>query len=173
MRASTVCGVGSRCPEDACACGSPSARATSCQCGAPEDSELLYLVGKRNGSAYPGARALRGLHDLGRACVQHPVIKGLEPDADVPAAVSLLRSQSRNWRGGLVHPRHLCARYSMILVTTPAPTVRPPSRMAKRRFSSMAIGTMRFTVNETLSPGMTISMFGGSSTEPVTSVVRK
>ena len=30
--------------------------------------------------------------------------------------------------------------YSMILATTPAPTVRPPSRMAKRRPSSMAIG---------------------------------
>ena len=31
-------------------------------------------------------------------------------------------------------------RYSMIFETTPAPTVRPPSRMAKRSFSSMAIG---------------------------------
>ena len=30
--------------------------------------------------------------------------------------------------------------YLMILVTRPAPTVRPPSRMAKRRPSSMAIG---------------------------------
>ena len=29
---------------------------------------------------------------------------------------------------------------SEILATTPAPTVRPPSRMAKRSFSSMAIG---------------------------------
>ena len=28
----------------------------------------------------------------------------------------------------------------MILATTPAPTVRPPSRMAKRRPSSMAMG---------------------------------
>ena len=30
----------------------------------------------------------------------------------------------------------------MMLATTPAPTVRPPSRMAKRSFSSMAIGTI-------------------------------
>ena len=31
--------------------------------------------------------------------------------------------------------------YSIILATTPAPTVRPPSRMAKRRPSSIAIGS--------------------------------
>ena len=30
--------------------------------------------------------------------------------------------------------------YSMISLTTPEPTVRPPSRMAKRRPWSMAIG---------------------------------
>src|SRR5262249_14531735 len=35
--------------------------------------------------------------------------------------------------------------YSMILVTTPAPTVRPPSRMAKRSPSSQAIGVMSST----------------------------
>ena len=34
-------------------------------------------------------------------------------------------------------------RYAMIEATTPAPTVRPPSRMAKRSFSSIAIGTIR------------------------------
>src|SRR5690554_3090073 len=35
--------------------------------------------------------------------------------------------------------------YSMILATTPAPTVRPPSRIAKRRPSSMAIGAINVT----------------------------
>ncbi|UZK02580.1 hypothetical protein GAY96_01070 [Venatoribacter cucullus] len=34
----------------------------------------------------------------------------------------------------------LRANYSIILATTPAPTVRPPSRIAKRRPSSIAIG---------------------------------
>ena len=34
----------------------------------------------------------------------------------------------------------------MIFATTPAPTVRPPSRMAKRRPSSMAIGAISLTV---------------------------
>ncbi len=34
----------------------------------------------------------------------------------------------------------LLLNYSMTLVTTPLPTVRPPSRMAKRSCSSMAMG---------------------------------
>jgi len=61
----------------------------------------------------------------------------------------------------------------MILATTPAPTVRPPSRMAKRKPSSIAIGLISLTVMLTLSPGMTISLSAGNSTAPVTSVVRK
>jgi len=61
----------------------------------------------------------------------------------------------------------------MIFATTPAPTVRPPSRMAKRRPSSMAIGAISLTVIDTLSPGITISLSFGSSIAPVTSVVRK
>ena len=61
----------------------------------------------------------------------------------------------------------------MILVTRPAPTVRPPSRMAKRRPSSMAMGWMSSTAISVLSPGMTISVPSGRCTTPVTSVVRK
>ncbi len=61
----------------------------------------------------------------------------------------------------------------MILATTPAPTVRPPSRMAKRRPSSIAIGTISSTSIVMLSPGITISVPSGSFTVPVTSVVRK
>ncbi len=63
--------------------------------------------------------------------------------------------------------------YSKISATTPAPTVRPPSRMAKRSFSSIAIGTISSTDISTLSPGITISVPSGSVTTPVTSVVRK
>jgi hypothetical protein len=65
------------------------------------------------------------------------------------------------------------AAYSMMDATTPAPTVRPPSRMAKRSFSSMAIGTISVTSIEMLSPGITNSVPAGSVTTPVTSVVRK
>ena len=63
--------------------------------------------------------------------------------------------------------------YSWILATTPAPTVRPPSRIAKRKPSSIAIGQISSTVILMLSPGITISTPSGSSMLPVTSVVRK
>ena len=63
--------------------------------------------------------------------------------------------------------------YSTILATTPAPTVRPPSRMAKRRPWSMAIGVISSTSSSALSPGMIISTPSRSLMMPVTSVVRK
>ena len=65
------------------------------------------------------------------------------------------------------------AGYLMILVTRPAPTVRPPSRIANRSPSSIAIGLPSSTVIATLSPGITISVPSGNSIVPVTSVVRK
>src|SRR5687767_14307879 len=64
-------------------------------------------------------------------------------------------------------------RYAMISETTPEPTVRPPSRMAKRSSFSIAIGVMSSTSMAMLSPGITISVPAGSVTLPVTSVVRK
>src|SRR5690606_10147518 len=63
--------------------------------------------------------------------------------------------------------------YLMIFATTPAPTVRPPSRMAKRRPSSIAIGLSSCPFIFTLSPGITISVPAGSAQAPVMSVVRK
>ena len=63
--------------------------------------------------------------------------------------------------------------YSKILVTTPAPTVLPPSRIAKFNFSLIAIGVINLTVNLASSPGITISVPDGNSTSPVTSVVLK
>ena len=63
--------------------------------------------------------------------------------------------------------------YSLILMTTPEPTVRPPSRIAKRRPSSMAMGVISSTSISTLSPGMHISVPSGRVMIPVTSVVRK
>ena len=63
--------------------------------------------------------------------------------------------------------------YSMISVTTPEPTVLPPSRIAKRRPSSIAIGVISSTVITTLSPGMHISVPSGRDRSPVTSVVLK
>jgi len=62
--------------------------------------------------------------------------------------------------------------HSIILVTTPAPTVRPPSRMANFEPCSRATGTMSSTVRLTSSPGMTISTPSGKVILPVTSMVR-
>ena len=63
--------------------------------------------------------------------------------------------------------------YSMIPVTTPAPTVLPPSRIANRNPSSIAICVISLIVICTLSPGITISTPSGNSMTPVTSVVLK
>ena len=63
--------------------------------------------------------------------------------------------------------------YLIIFVTTPAPTVWPPSRIAKRKPSFIAIGCINETVIVILSPGITISVPSFSWMEPVTSVVLK
>ena len=72
------------------------------------------------------------------------------------------------WRGFLKG-----VNYSSMSITTPEPTVRPPSRMAKRRPFSMAMGVISSTSMSTLSPGMHISVPSGREMMPVTSVVRK
>lgn len=81
------------------------------------------------------------------------------------------RANEDRWPG--LSPNWVELGHLMILVTEPAPTVRPPSRIAKRRPSSMAIGWMSLTSIPVVSPGMTISVPSGSVTTPVTSVVRK
>ena len=74
--------------------------------------------------------------------------------------------RSTNWATLLV-------AYFIILVTTPAPTVLPPSLIAKFSFSFIAIGVISFTVNFASSPGIIISVPDGKVTSPVTSVVLK
>src|SRR2546427_11863348 len=59
--------------------------------------------------------------------------------------------------------------YFKIFVTTPAPTARPPSRIANRSCSSIAIGVISSIVIFLLSPGLTISTPAGSSPPPATS----
>ncbi len=100
------------------------------------------------------------------------MVECLEADADV-LAVHIPHSPKRKKRPQFRAPLRSIFDYSVIFATTPAPTVRPPSRMAKRSFSSMAIGVISSTSTVTLSPGITISVPAGSVTTPVTSVVRK
>ncbi len=63
--------------------------------------------------------------------------------------------------------------YSIISLTTPAPTVRPPSLTANLNSFSIAIGVINSASIVTLSPGITISTPSGNVRIPVTSVVRK
>jgi len=72
--------------------------------------------------------------------------------------------------GGLSLP---FINYPTISVTWPAPTVLPPSRIAKRKPLSIATGTINLTLIVTLSPGITISRPSVKKISPVTSVVRK
>ena len=74
--------------------------------------------------------------------------------------------RSTNWTTLLV-------AYLIILVTTPAPTVLPPSLIAKFNFSFIAIGVINLTLNLESSPGIIISVPEGRVTSPVTSVVLK
>ena len=74
--------------------------------------------------------------------------------------------RSTNWATLLV-------AYLIILVTTPAPTVLPPSLIAKFNFSFIAIGVINLTLNFASSPGIIISVPDGNVTSPVTSVVLK
>src|SRR6187399_2753129 len=62
--------------------------------------------------------------------------------------------------------------YSTISLIVPAPTVRPPSRIANRAPFSSATGVWSVATIEVLSPGITISTPSGSCSDPVTSVVR-
>src|SRR4051794_38275293 len=124
--------------------------------GTPEHRPPLGLDRKRDGAGHLSAGLLRGADDVGRGLVEDDVVEGLETDADF-----------------LGHRLLALPSYLRILVTTPAPTVRPPSRMANRSPSSIAIGVISSIVICTLSPGITISTPPGSSTDPVTSVVRK
>src|SRR3990172_5196429 len=70
-------------------------------------------------------------------------------------------------------PSSIQLTYCKIFVTTPAPTVLPPSRIAKRSPSSIATGVISSTCRFTLSPGMHISAPPNRFADPVTSVVRK
>ena len=79
----------------------------------------------------------------------------------------------RFWRPALYQLNYAPKRYLIILVTTPAPTVLPPSLIAKFKLSFIAIGVINFTVNFPSSPGITISVPEGNVTSPVTSVVLK
>src|SRR4051812_36802833 len=89
-----------------------------------EHGPALRLCRQRNGTTHLRARLLGGADDIRRRLIDDGVVKRLEPNSISSCHIALSVS------------------YLRILVTTPAPTVRPPSLIAKRRPSSMAIGVM-------------------------------
>ena len=74
---------------------------------------------------------------------------------------------------GLTKMDFVVINYSAISVTTPEPTVLPPSRIANLKPFSIAIGVISSTFILTLSPGIHISTPSGREITPVTSVVLK
>src|SRR5699024_3185071 len=86
---------------------------------------------------------------------------------------SFSQKNKRDLRRHANHVYFISLYYFLIVVTTPEPTVRPPSRIEKRVPSSIAIGEISSTSISMLSPGITISTPSGRFTTPVTSVVRK
>src|SRR5690606_30019234 len=119
----------------------------------PVHGEAFDTGRQRDRAGDASAGAAHGLDDLAHRLIEQPVVVRLQADADL-----------------VVH-RSVCSSWAQarILETTPAPTVRPPSRIAKRSPSSIAIGMISSTLSFTLSPGITISVPSGSCATPVTS----
>src|SRR5579863_8982331 len=119
---------------------------------------------QRNRTHHTRARTPGSIHDLVRRRVEDSIVERLQADPDLLVDHGLNLSP---------HKRQQISTHLMMSVTVPAPTVRPPSRMAKRTPFSIAIGAISSTSRFTLSPGITISVPPGNTATPVTSVVRK
>lgn len=161
------------------------------------EAASVYRFARRGRDLFTGTRrhvnnsdhSARDLHAFANALFSSPARRPYARLTTPPRPAERRRRRTaetrkappaRNWRGltewciGLADDHTSVIRdYLMILVTLPEPTVRPPSRIAKPRPSSMAMGWISSTLISVLSPGMTISVPSGSVMTPVTSVVRK
>jgi hypothetical protein len=113
----------------------------------------FYLCWQGYGTNYSCTSSFRSFNNPFCRLVQNAMIVGFQADADFLFS-------------------HIYSTYSRIFVITPAPTVRPPSRIANFEPCSNATGTINSTSRFTLSPGITISTPSGSLIFPVTSIVR-
>ena len=175
--------------------GTRSSRVRNCRDGTPEESPLLLprlfveCMPSKFRTVLHERQALRPPSLLRDAIIPQSRFGTLKPNEFARHLIPLCYSESlaghetalsgvRNAASSdaaasvFVLP-DLAAAYSKIFVTTPDPTVRPPSRMAKRLPSLMAIGLPSSTSTRTLSPGMHISAPPRRFAAPVTSVVRK
>src|SRR5271156_671990 len=142
---------------------------------------LVLHRGQGNRTRNLCSGSLCRIYNLARRSVQHPIVIGFQPDAYslsnhrysiflraedfFPSPLTLYAPQ------GAFRRARSC--YWMMSVMVPAPTVRPPSRIANLRPFSIATGVCSSISSEMLSPGITISVPSGSFADPVTSVVRK
>src|SRR3989344_9012835 len=131
----------------------------------PIDRVLMDFGRQKDRSIGPSSISFDGFDDLLCRLVDNFIIVSFELNADALCCLGFFRY--------FVWHNRSNRSYASTLVTTPAPTVLPPSRIAKRCFSCMAIGAINLTLNVTVSPGMTISVPSGNVTSPVTSVVLK
>src|SRR5688572_19103488 len=126
----------------------------------PLNRKFLNACRQRNWTHDFRTAAANRFDDFRNGLIQHAIIEPTQPNSD-----------------SLIDLDHAipCSSvsYARISVTTPEPTVLPPSRTAKRNPWSIAIGLINSAVTLTLSPGITISTPGFNDTTPVTSVVRK
>jgi hypothetical protein len=153
--------------------------------------EFFYVRWQRYRSTDERTSSACGISDITSCLIKNPMVECLQADADIlrfHVPVTNVKEPKINRPDFLTKKagaaKKLAARitdpgseaflyYFVTLLTTPDPTVRPPSRIANRRPGSMAIGAINFTPMVTLSPGITISVPSGRITSPVTSVVRK
>src|SRR6185437_11333146 len=96
----------------------------------PDDGKPLDISGQRHRSGHFRACALSRFHDLPGGLVKDFMVIGLEPDANAllgHTAPLTPQAEGRRYQR-YRRPSYVCLYFS-ILVTAPAPTVRPPSRM--------------------------------------------
>src|SRR4051812_18711621 len=101
----------------------------------PQHGPPLRLRRQRNRTGHLRARLLRRAHDVRRGLVDHRVVERLETDSNSSSHGSMSWEPGAGSRKAGAFRSRLPATgsrlvYARIFVTTPAPTVRPPSRMA-------------------------------------------
>src|SRR5262245_16837434 len=91
-----------------------------------DDAEFLDLRWERHRTGHLRPRRFRRFYDAARRLVKHLVVIGLE--ADAYPLTGLLGDH--RFLAPTCKKLFENSHYSAMAVTTPAPTVRPPSRMA-------------------------------------------
>src|ERR1019366_3891506 len=154
---------------------------------------LVFHRRQRDRSSDLRPRAACRVHNFTRGLVENAIIVSFQadPNSFFTNHVSFSLIIKEQVRGSSAFPRSArrllprlvsgcggCHRtryktYAIISLMVPAPTVRPPSRIANRKPFSIATGVINSISSCTLSPGITISVPAGNVATPVTSVVRK